>query len=525
MCGMCGAERVGQMSRVELSGGHVGRSESGRCPGWSYLGDGQDCFPALTMSADLIDLEEKSGGAGGKMPRAGAQWTSAATPGTGSERDGGRPFAVGTQDATGALGGDGHMAERTLEELAERELAKEEEEGLAAPAPVPIAGSQVSLHVSDPFYDVARHGIVEVAGDDNYGRKLIIFSCCKMPPTHVLDHHKLLLYLQYTLDQYVESDYTLVYFHYGLTSKNKPAFSWVLNAYREFDRKYKKNLKALYVVHPTNFIRVLWMFFKPFISHKFGKKVMYVNYLSELHKHLDYEQLVIPDQVNSHDADLLAKLKDTSSTVLPPSTPTSPSNQFGVPLDRLAESSGEQIPLVIREAVAYITANGLSTEGIFRRCASAPLVKEIKQKYNEGELVDFSQYGDVHLSAVILKMYLRELPEPLLTFDLYPRIISPNGTSNDEKVTLAREWISSLPQINLAVLRYIIAFLKLVEKENAVNKMTTENLAVCLGPNLIWPQGSPLNLAALPYITTFCCLLIRHSDSIFGCTSDTEPGE
>ncbi|XP_039870767.1 rho GTPase-activating protein 1-like [Simochromis diagramma] len=52
-----------------------------------------------------------------------------------------------------------------------------------------------------PFYDIARHQIIEVAGDDNFGRKVIVFNACRMPPQHQLDHHKLLMYLKGTLDQ------------------------------------------------------------------------------------------------------------------------------------------------------------------------------------------------------------------------------------------------------------------------------------------------------------------------------------
>lgn len=93
--------------------------------------------------------------------------------------------------------------------------------------------------------------------------------------------------------------------------------------------RYKKNLKALYVVHPTNFIRILWNLFKPLIrqthiilsirlfylhsvvftflyllslSHKFGKKLTYVNYLAELREHVNYEQLIIPHAVLRSDA-------------------------------------------------------------------------------------------------------------------------------------------------------------------------------------------------------------------------------
>lgn len=48
----------------------------------------------------------------------------------------------------------------------------------------------------------------------------------------------MLRYLKYTPDQYVETDYTIVYFHYGLNSQNKPSLGWLQSAYKEFDRKY-----------------------------------------------------------------------------------------------------------------------------------------------------------------------------------------------------------------------------------------------------------------------------------------------
>ncbi|EDM15600.1 rCG60308, isoform CRA_a [Rattus norvegicus] len=129
-----------------------------------------------------------------------------------------------------------------------------------------MAGLDPTLSTSHPFYDVARHGILQVAGDDRQGRRIFTFSCCRLPPLHQLNHQRLLEYLKYTLDQHVENDYTIVYFHYGLSSQNKPSLGWLQNAYKEFDRKYKKNLKALYVVHPTSLIKALWNIFKPLIS-------------------------------------------------------------------------------------------------------------------------------------------------------------------------------------------------------------------------------------------------------------------
>lgn len=95
----------------------------------------------------------------------------------------------------------------------------------------------------------------------------------------------------------MEQDYSLVYFHYGLTSKNKPALSWLWQAYRAFDRKYKKNLKALFLIHPTSFIRIVSQIFRPAISVKFGRKIVYINYLHELQEHMTLDRRCIPQAV------------------------------------------------------------------------------------------------------------------------------------------------------------------------------------------------------------------------------------
>lgn len=130
-----------------------------------------------------------------------------------------------------------------------------------------LAALDEELADEEDYHDISRLGIVEVVGDDSAGRKVIVVSACKLPTSgrEVFNHAKLLRYLTHTLDKFVEQDYSLVYFHHGLTSKNKPSLSWLWQAYKAFDRKYKKNLKALYLVHPTNFIRIVWQIFKPAI--------------------------------------------------------------------------------------------------------------------------------------------------------------------------------------------------------------------------------------------------------------------
>ncbi|XP_050811380.1 rho GTPase-activating protein 1 isoform X2 [Gopherus flavomarginatus] len=331
------------------------------------------------------------------------------------------------------------------------------------------------LRWDDPYYDIARHQIVEVAGDDKYGRKVILFSACRMPPSHQLDHVKLLQYLKFTLDQYVESDYTLVYLHHGLTSENKPSLSWLRDAYREFDRKYKKNIKALYIVHPTMFIKTLLILFKPLISFKFGRKIFYANFLGELEEHVKLEQLGIPSQVLKYDEYLKSLQKPSQVPQKPtPPRPPLPNQQFGVSLQHLREKSSDQapIPLVVRETIAYLREHALTKEGIFRRSASTQMVKEVQQKYNM----------DVEES---------------------------------NRVDVVRKTLQTLPEENYQVLRFLMAYLAEVSTYSDVNKMTNTNLAVVFGPNLLWDKDVAITLKAINPINTFTKFLLDYQGEVF----------
>ncbi|XP_053472432.1 rho GTPase-activating protein 1 [Ictalurus furcatus] len=371
----------------------------------------------------------------------------------------------------------------------------------------------------DPFYDIARHQIVEVAGDDNFGRKVIVFSACRMPPQHQLNHHMLLMYLKQTLDKYVESDYTLIYFHHGMTSENKLSLSWLRDAYREFERKYKKNIKAFYIVHPTLFIRTVLIFFKPLISFKFGRKVHYVNYLSELEEIVKCDQLVIPSRVRAYDDKIRMNLKPSvvPGPISPAHSPPLPFQQFGVSLsalrDRGADSDG--IPLVMRDTITFLQEKGLQTEGIFRRSANVNLVKSIQLKYNSGEQVNFFEIDDVHLAAVILKTFLRELPEPLLTYNLYDEVVTFHRVDSASQAVTIQNMLMSLPEENYASLRFLVQFLAQVSAESEMNKMTNTNLAVVFGPNLLWGQDAAMTLSSIGPINNFTRALLDLHEDVF----------
>lgn len=219
--------------------------------------------------------------------------------------------------------------------------------------------------------------------------------------------------------------------------------------------------------------------------------------------------------VAGHDAFLLAKNK-------PIPVPTSiihaplPTQQFGVGIDFIKTyNNGEIIPPVLRECVSYLRERGLETEGLFRRSANAAVLKDVQKQFNEGKRVDFAHFGDIHIPAALLKSFLRQLPEPILTLDLYDYIVRIQTFDKDERLSEMRRVLKDeLPEDNYFILKYVIQFLTEVAAKSEVNRMDSKNLAVVFGPNLLWSK-SQASLTSMGYVNTCAFILIDSYDMLF----------
>lgn len=364
---------------------------------------------------------------------------------------------------------------------------------------------------NDKFLNISKYRIVDIKGDDSVGRKIIVVYACKLPPYKEINHSLLLNYLIHTLDKYVEQDYSLIYFHYGLNSKNKPSLSWIVQAYKAFDRKYKKNLKALYLVHPTGFLKIVSQIFRPLISAKFGRKLNYINTLSELNDVVSLDQLDIPKEVREYDRKIGGNFSSVLDNAVLPNLPT---QQFGVTLQFIKQNYGVSIPPVMRQCIEYLDQpDALETEGIFRRSANVLKIKHLKEIANLGETLSFN---DPHEAAVLLKTFLRELKEPLLTFELYEEIVHFQSWSKDEMLRQVQILVmEKLPEDNYIVLKYVTGFLSRVMERQDLNKMSAQNLAVVFGPNLVWSENVTMSLAAIGPINMFAQFLLQQQSKIF----------
>ncbi|CAL9682115.1 unnamed protein product [Knipowitschia caucasica] len=146
-------------------------------------------------------------------------------------------------------------------------------------------------------------------------------------------------------------------------------------------------------------------------------------------------------------------------------------------------------PMLVEQCVAFIRQRGLQEEGLFRLPGQANLVKELQEAFDCGEKPSFDGNTDVHTVASLLKLYLRELPEPVIPFHNYNDFLScAKVLSRDEGMKELKKLVDSLPPVNYNLLKYICRFLDEVQSYSGVNKMSVQNLATVFGPNILRPK-------------------------------------
>ncbi|KAM8730098.1 rho GTPase-activating protein 44-like isoform 1-T1 [Acanthopagrus schlegelii] len=160
---------------------------------------------------------------------------------------------------------------------------------------------------------------------------------------------------------------------------------------------------------------------------------------------------------------------------------------YGKPLEEHLALSGRDIAFPIEACVTMLLECGMQEEGLFRIAPSASKLKKLKASLDCGVL-DVQEYSaDPHAIAGALKSYLRELPEPLMSYELYNDWIqASNIQDQDKRLQALLNACEKLPPANNNNFKYLIKFLSKLTEYQDVNKMTPGNIAIVLGPNLLW---------------------------------------
>ncbi|XP_028630220.1 unconventional myosin-IXa isoform X3 [Grammomys surdaster] len=186
------------------------------------------------------------------------------------------------------------------------------------------------------------------------------------------------------------------------------------------------------------------------------------------------------------------------------------SRQFGVELSRLT-SEDRAVPLVVEKLINYIEMHGLYTEGIYRKSGSTNKIKELRQGLDtDAESVNLDDYN-IHVIASVFKQWLRDLPNPLMTFELYEEFLRAMGLQ-ERKETIRGVYsvIDQLSRTHLNTLERLIFHLVRIALQEDTNRMSANALAIVFAPCILRCPDTTDPLQSVQDIskTTTCVELI-----------------
>ncbi|XP_034566867.1 rho GTPase-activating protein 17b isoform X4 [Notolabrus celidotus] len=243
------------------------------------------------------------------------------------------------------------------------------------------------------------------------------------------------------------------------------------------------------------------------------------NFASKEGDYARYYVMLLEDQAEYHRRSLAA-LEAAIPTIQIQQDSWMEKPAYGTLLEEHLKRSTREIALPIEACVMMLLETGMKEEGLFRIAAGASKLKKLKAALDcsTSQLEEF--YSDPHAVAGALKSYLRELPEPLMTFSLYDEWLQASNVTDSDK-RLQALWVTCdrLPKTHKANLRYLVKFLAKLAQDSDVNKMTPSNIAIVLGPNLLWAktEGTLAEMAAATSVHVVAIIepIIQHADWFF----------
>uniref|UniRef100_A0A8C8B0P9 Myosin IXA n=1 Tax=Otus sunia TaxID=257818 RepID=A0A8C8B0P9_9STRI len=186
------------------------------------------------------------------------------------------------------------------------------------------------------------------------------------------------------------------------------------------------------------------------------------------------------------------------------------SRQFGVELSRLT-SEERAVPVLVEKLINYIEMHGLYTEGIYRKSGSTNKIKELRQGLDTDiDNVNLDDYN-IHVIASVFKQWLRDLPNPLMTFELYEEFLRAMGLQErKETVRGVYSVIDQLSRTHLSTLERLIFHLVRIALQEETNRMSANALAIVFAPCILRCPDTTDPLQSVQDIskTTTCVELI-----------------
>ncbi|XP_014440305.1 rho GTPase-activating protein 27 [Tupaia chinensis] len=164
---------------------------------------------------------------------------------------------------------------------------------------------------------------------------------------------------------------------------------------------------------------------------------------------------------------------------------------FGCALAALCERERSPVPRFVQQCIRTVEARGLDTDGLYRISGNLATVQKLRYKVDHDERLDLDdgRWEDVHVITGALKLFFRELPEPLFPFSHFRQFIAAiKLTDQAQRSRCVRDLVRSLPAPNHDTLRLLSQHLCRVIEHGEQNRMSVQSVAIVFGPTLLRPE-------------------------------------
>ncbi|KAK7159657.1 hypothetical protein R3I94_005864 [Phoxinus phoxinus] len=193
---------------------------------------------------------------------------------------------------------------------------------------------------------------------------------------------------------------------------------------------------------------------------------------------------------------------------------------FGSSLSSLYQREASTVPRFVWMCIEHVEKTGLGVDGLYRVSGNLAIIQKLRFAVNHDEKVNLgdSKWEDIHVTTGALKMFFRELPEPLFTFSFFNDFIAAIKMPDyKHKVQTVKDLMKQLPWPNQDTIQVLFKHLKKVIQHVVENRMTTQSVAIVFGPTLLRPETETANMAVhMIYQNQIVELILMEYETIFG---------
>ncbi|XP_028328418.1 rho GTPase-activating protein 12-like isoform X9 [Gouania willdenowi] len=193
---------------------------------------------------------------------------------------------------------------------------------------------------------------------------------------------------------------------------------------------------------------------------------------------------------------------------------------FGGSLSDLCHRENSTVPSFVKMCIEHVESDALYVDGLYRVSGNLAVIQKLRFAVNHDEKVNLAdgKWEDIHVTTGALKMYFRELPEPLFTYALFHDFVSAIKISDyKQRVHSIKELVRQLPKPNHDTMQALFKHLRKVIEYGEENRMTTQSIAIVFGPTLLRPETETWNMAVhMVYQNQIVELILLEYENIFG---------